>query len=52
MIRIALVEDDPGYRKELSGYLKEYEKESGERFRITEFSDGDEEPAPFPEEEN
>ena len=42
MIRIALVEDDPGYRKELSGYLKEYEKESGERFRITEFSDGDE----------
>ena len=32
MIRIALVEDDAGYRKQLTEYLERYEKESGESF--------------------
>lgn len=42
MVRIALVEDDPIYRKELEMYLKKYEKESGENFHISIFTDGDE----------
>ena len=42
MIRIALVEDDENYRKELTEYLKRYENESGEKFNISVFSDGDE----------
>lgn len=42
MIRVALVEDDPNYREELMVYLKRYEQECGERFRITVFTDGDE----------
>lgn len=42
MIRVALVEDDPLYTKELVTYLKQYEKESGEKIKVTSFSDGDE----------
>lgn len=42
MIRIALVEDDRSYREELMRFLARYERESGERFNITTFSDGDE----------
>jgi len=42
MIRIALVEDDVKYRDELTEYLKQYEKETNEKFHITLFSDGDE----------
>lgn len=42
MVRIALVEDDAGYREQLAQYLKRYEEERGERFRITVFTDGDE----------
>lgn len=42
MIRIALVEDDPLYREELMRFLKRYEAESGEKFHITTFTDGDE----------
>ena len=42
MIRVALVEDDPNYRAELTEYLRQYEQESGEKFRITVFTDGDE----------
>ena len=42
MIRVALVEDDHNYREELMEYLKRYEQESGEKFRITVFTDGDE----------
>ena len=42
MIRIALVEDEESYRKELLDYLKRYEKESGQHFRISVFTDGDE----------
>lgn len=42
MIRIALVEDDKVYREELMQFLHRYERESGEKFRITTFTDGDE----------
>ena len=42
MIRIALVEDDDNYQKELTEYLKRYENECGEKFNISVFSDGDE----------
>jgi DNA-binding LytR/AlgR family response regulator len=42
MIRIALVEDEERYRSEFIDYLKRYEKESGQHFRITVFTDGDE----------
>ena len=42
MIRIALVEDDEDYRREFLTYLEQYERESGQRFRISVFTDGDE----------
>lgn len=42
MIRLALVEDDAACRKELRQYIEQYEQESGERFSIREFTDGDE----------
>ncbi|WP_099467645.1 LytR/AlgR family response regulator transcription factor [Konateibacter massiliensis] len=42
MIRVALVEDDSDYRKELISYLKQYETESGEKINIVVFTDGDE----------
>ena len=42
MVRIALVDDDANYREELIRYLEQYERESGEKFSITAFSDGDE----------
>ena len=42
MIRIALVEDEERYRSEFLEYLKRYEKESGQHFRISVFTDGDE----------
>ena len=42
MIRIALVEDDESYRRELLDYLDRYEKESGQRFSVSVFTDGDE----------
>lgn len=41
MIRIAIVEDEDYYVKELTGYLKEYEKTFGEEFKITVYRDGD-----------
>ena len=41
MIHVALVEDDEEYRKELLTYLHRYEEESGQRFQITSFSDGE-----------
>ena len=40
MIRIAMVEDDPQYRQQLTQYLMRYEQESGESFHISEFTDG------------
>lgn len=42
MIRVALVEDDVGYRGQLEEYLAQYEREHGEPFQISTFSDGDE----------
>ena len=42
MIHIALVEDDETYRNVILDYLHRYEKESGQRFQISSFSDGDE----------
>ncbi len=42
MIRIALVEDDPLYRAQLLEYLDRYAGESGEKFSIRTFTDGDE----------
>lgn len=42
MIRIAIVEDEIQVQQQLAGYIREFEKESGERFEVTIFSDGDE----------
>ncbi len=41
MIRIAIVEDEASYAEQLKEYLRRYEKEQGETFQITIFSDGD-----------
>ncbi|MCI8539490.1 MAG: response regulator transcription factor [Oscillospiraceae bacterium] len=40
MVRIALVEDDSNYRKELLEYLRRYARESGEHFSTAVFTDG------------
>ncbi len=40
LIRIAIVEDDDAYRRQLVDFLKRYESESGESFRLSLFSDG------------
>lgn len=40
MVRIALVEDDADYRRELTEFLKRYGRESGEHFSVSVFSDG------------
>lgn len=40
MIQIAIVEDEPQYVQTLKGYLERYEKEHGENFSITVFSNG------------
>lgn len=42
MIKIAIVEDESMYVKQLRKLLKQYEKENGEIFDITVYSDGDE----------
>ena len=42
MIRVALVEDDNAYRKQLEEYLARYQKESGEALQVRTFADGDE----------
>ena len=42
MIRLALVEDDELYRSQLREYINKYSAVSGEKFTVTEFSDGDE----------
>ena len=42
MIRVALVEDDAAYREQLTGYLRQYEREQGEKFHLSVFTDGDE----------
>lgn len=40
MVRIGITEDDQGYIDQLQGYLSEYQKETGETFRIQVFRDG------------
>ena len=42
MIKIAIVEDEHAYAMQLQDYLHQYEKENGEVFEISLFSDGDE----------
>jgi DNA-binding LytR/AlgR family response regulator len=42
MLRLAIVDDDAGYRKEIRSLLKQYEDEYAEQFQISEYSDGDE----------
>ncbi|MBR2046069.1 MAG: response regulator transcription factor [Agathobacter sp.] len=42
MIKIAIVEDEHAYAMQLQDYLHQYEKEAGEVFEISLFSDGDE----------
>lgn len=41
MIRIAIVEDEELYAKELTEFLHRYEREEGEVFEISVFADGD-----------
>jgi len=41
MIRIAIVEDEDYYVKQLNGYLDEYRKSEGEEFDVTIYRDGD-----------
>ena len=41
MIKIAIVEDEAMYAKQLEEFLRQYEKENGEAFDITIYSDGD-----------
>ena len=40
MIRIAIVEDDPIYQRQLRGYLQQYGQAQGEQFQITSFDTG------------
>ena len=40
MIRVAIVEDDSMYQEKISGFIRKYEAESGERFEISQFYDG------------
>lgn len=42
MIRIAIVEDEAIFAEELTNYLKEYQKTSGEKLEIKRYRDGDE----------
>ena len=42
MIKIAVVEDESMYADQLREYLEQYERENGETFEITVYSDGDE----------
>lgn len=41
MVHIALVEDDPGCRRQILDYLDRYSQETGEEFKICAFGDGD-----------
>ncbi len=42
MLRLAIVDDDGGYRKEIRALLEKYEAEYGEQFQMSEYTDGDE----------
>ncbi len=41
MIRIAIVEDEDYYVKQLTGYLEEYRKSEDEEFTVSIYRDGD-----------
>ena len=41
MIQVAVVEDDPFYRKTIMEYLEKYENEFSTRINITVFTDGE-----------
>ena len=41
MIKVAIVEDEALYAQQLQGFLHQYEKENGELFDITVYTDGD-----------
>ena len=41
MIKIAIVEEEALYAQQLQGFLHQYEKENGELFDITVYTDGD-----------
>ena len=41
MVKIAIVEDEENYISEIKEYLKQYEEESGEKFSVTVYGDGD-----------
>ena len=41
MIKIAIVEDEAMYAKQLQDFLRQYETENGEALDITIYSDGD-----------
>ena len=42
IVRIALVEDDPIYQKQILDFLSRFEAERGESFQVTTFTDGHE----------
>ena len=42
MLKLAIVDDDPNYRREIGTLLRQYETEYGEKFQISEYTDGDE----------
>ena len=48
MLRIAIVEDEDVFAQELLSYLTRFERERGETFLISRFSDGDEIADPYP----
>lgn len=41
MLKLAIVEDDIVYRNEFKVFLAHYEKETGQTFQISEYTDGD-----------
>lgn len=41
MVRIAIVEDEDIYIKQLTEYMKRYQQESGEEINVTVYRDGD-----------
>ena len=40
MIRIAIVEDEESYIKQLKGYIDRFSEETGEHFQVTCYTDG------------
>ncbi len=42
MLKLAIVDDDQNYRGEIAALLRKYETEYGQKFVVTEYTDGDE----------